>query len=96
MTIDVDENKLTFVDEKKLTAWFSVLLVIVDEKKRSLLFFIDKIFVDEMRLHLKEFEESLNKYLKPYLENALQTGWLIGKKAMYPDSTEYRIILRDL
>ena len=51
MTIDVDENKLTFVDEKKLTAWFSVLLVIVDEKKRSLLFFIDKIFVDEMRLH---------------------------------------------
>ena len=51
MTIIVDENKLTFVDEKKLTAWFSVLLVIVDEKKRSLLFFIDKIFVDEMRLH---------------------------------------------
>ena len=28
---------------------------------------------------VKEFEESLNKYLAPYLENALETGWLIGK-----------------
>ena len=27
---------------------------------------------------VKEFEESLNKYLAPYLENALETGWLIG------------------
>ena len=45
---------------------------------------------------VQEFEESLNKYLKPYLENALQTGWLIGKKARNPDSTEYKIILQDL
>ena len=45
---------------------------------------------------VQEFEESLNNYLKPYLENALQTGWLIGKKAIYPGSIEYRIILRDL
>ena len=29
---------------------------------------------------VQEFEESLNNYLKPYLENALETGWLIGKK----------------
>ena len=28
---------------------------------------------------VQEFEESLNNYLKPYLENALETGWLIGK-----------------
>ena len=28
---------------------------------------------------VQEFEESLNNYLKPYLENALETGWLIGR-----------------
>ena len=71
MTIIVDENKLTFVDEKKLTAWFSVLLVIVDEKKRSLLFFIDKIFVDEMRLH-PQFSRSFHAtFLSVFIENCL-------------------------
>ena len=43
--------------------------------------FYPKLFgqVEEIEADkVQEFEESLNKYLEPYLENALKTGWLIG------------------